>query len=63
MLARQVMKQRQMGRDEVPFGRKITPSSFVEEGEGAFVELKRQDERCGVVHQRKTRLGAGLFQT
>ena len=40
MLARQGVKQREMGRNEVPLRRKVAPSLRVEEGEGAFVQLQ-----------------------
>jgi hypothetical protein len=53
MLAWQVVEQREMRRDDVPLGWKVAASLRVEEGEGAFVELEREDERRGRVHAMK----------
>src|SRR5918993_6038925 len=61
MFAGQLVEQREMRRDEISPGRKEAPPLCLEKGEGALVEGERQNERCDLMHEKKTRLGAGLF--
>ena len=52
LLARQVMEQGHVGRNEVPLGRKMPTSQVVEEPEGCLIQSKGQNKRRGVpVHR------------